>query len=206
MKKAIVLITALLLVLQLTACAAQQTGQPGDNQHQQSSSDQSAASDGKKDDNQNGNTEKSGNAKGIEIDKANTGIINEDKIPEGYRKDLVPIVAGSEIYGGRVGGNEKIPSYHLTCLSEEETESIVEFYKAVMENAANKKVTEPDTNVCFLEGRIENVNIIITIKKELGRESGGSFDQKYKTSIFIDLQILDDETIEKLKESTDSKG
>ena len=81
-------------------------------------------------------------------------------------------------------------------------ENIVEFYKAVLENAEGKREITPDPNGCFLEGILDNVFYTILIKKEFGKESGGSFDKKFITSIFIDLQICTDEEIKQLKQDS----
>ncbi|HHV19022.1 MAG TPA: hypothetical protein GXZ27_09245 [Thermoanaerobacterales bacterium] len=204
MKRILILITTVLLILTLVACAAKQSEPPAGSQQTGSNEDVSSGEKNDKGDSQNENTKKSGSAKPIDIEKANTGIINENKIPEGYRKDLVPIVPGSEIYGEPepVIGDKEPSQFHLTCLSEEKMENIVEFYKAVLENAEGKREITPDPNGCFLEGILDNVFYTILIKKEFGKESGGSFDKKYKTSIFIDLQICTDEEIKQLKQDS----
>lgn len=204
MKRILILIATVLLIFALAACAAKQSGQPAESQQTVSNEDVPSGEKNDKGDSQNKDTKKSGSAKKIDIDKANTEIINEDAIPEGYRKDLVPIVPGSEIYGEQEGVYTFTdPSrFHLVCLSEEKMEDIVEFYKEVMKNAEDKREDTSNPNGCFLDGIIDDTLFTIVIKRE-DEEYGGNFDKKFKTSIFIDLQMCTDEEIENLKLNSD---
>ncbi len=205
MKRILILLTTALLLFAIVACSGKKSEQPAGeqqagSQHVSSNEDTSSGEKDDKVDSKNENTKKSDKGKKIDISKANTGLINEDEIPVSYRKDLVPIVPNSEIYSGTVSGDETNPHINLVCLSEEKLEEILEFYREVMKNADEKREMIPDSDGCILDGYIDNMLCTIIIKREFGKELGGSFDIKFKTSVFIELQIYTDKQMEEIKQ------
>lgn len=111
----------------------------------------------------------------IDTGAANTGLINEDKIPGGYRKDLVPIVGGSEIYSSDEMEYNGNTAYVIVYYSVEKKEDVLEFYKEVLKDAADKEEGAFSTSSYYLNGTLDNVKVSLIIGDEDVHEEYSSF-------------------------------
>ncbi|KUO50374.1 MAG: hypothetical protein APF76_11760 [Desulfitibacter sp. BRH_c19] len=182
LKKMWVLLMVLLMILSLVACSAENAEQPGDSQYEDVSDYENNDENDKENSIDDIEDEQSGNA--AEIGKANTGLINEDKIPSGYRKDVAPIVGGSEIYDGQVLEQNGNTYYWIMCYSKAEKEDILKFYKEVLENATDKEEGTLSTGSYYLNGTLDNVRISLTIGDE-------DVHEEYKSFFPITMEMLE---------------
>ncbi len=127
--------------------------------------------------------EKEKSSTSSDIGKANTGLINEDKIPSGYNKDLVPIVGGSEINKADEMEYNGNTAYVLVCYSKEEKEEVLKFYKEVMENAKDKEEGTLSTGSYYLNGSLDNAKIYLVIGDE-------DVHDKYKSFYNMTVEML----------------
>lgn len=120
----------------------------------------------------------------IDIGRVNIDLTNEDKMPNGYRKDLVPIVEGTKIYDGReMEQNENI-TYMIMCYSKEEKADIYEFYKELMQNFKDKEEGTFSSGSHYINGTIDNVRAYLMIGVE-------DVHEEYKSRYSITMEILD---------------
>ena len=130
-----------------------------------------------------GEEEKSGST--IDMGKANTGLINEVRIPRGYNKDLVPIIGGSEINSADETEYNGNTAYVLVCYSKEEKEDILEFYKEVLKNAIDiEEGTLSNSGAYTLNGTLDNAKIYLYIGEE-------DVHEKYKSLYNMTVEILE---------------
>ena len=96
---------------------------------------------------------------------ANNDLVNEDKIPEDYPLQLVPIYGGSTIYDSGVFEMEK-EMYYINCYSNDDFEKIIDFYKGLFSDIENKEVSNFDSGGYQIGGDIDDRHILISIYKE----------------------------------------
>jgi len=139
-----------LLIFLFAACSAEKIEQSADNQQESSYED-------------------------VSSDETNEGLINEDIIPDGFNRDLVPLVGGSEIRNSDEVEQDGNKAYVLVCYSKKEKEDILEFYKEVLENATDKEEGTFSTGSLYINGKLDNAKISILIGDEDVREEYKSF-------------------------------
>lgn len=132
----------------------------------------------------------------IDLSNANTNLINEDKIPEEYPMDLVPFPAGAEIYSGDERDLWGMPNFNVVAITEDSFEDVLLFYREALNNSGLEELIS--INGYTIQGEYNKMNIIVTIKDE---KKDPTFDSKFKTSIYTDVTLLDDEILKQLQEA-----
>lgn len=193
MKKVFVLLLTLLIIFSLGACSTDKEEQPKNITSEENHEDKGAKEDKVDGAGQSASSDKEDTKKDVNstVDRGKSNIINEEKIPEGYKKDLVPIVEGSEIYDGQKLEGYENTTYGLMCYSEEEQDYIVEFYKDVMKNAKGKTEGSLNPGSYYIDGTVENVKVYIVISEE----NGENYNEKYKSSFTITMELLGEDEV-----------
>jgi len=183
MKKIIGILLALLMVVTMTGCGRSA-------EYDEGRSTRKASAEEREDKKKEDADEKSSGSSGI---KANKNLVNEDKIPDGYPLDLVPFPAGAEINHGEKSDYMGMPHYYTVAISKDNFKDIVAFYRELYKNGGLDELEAGGGYT--IQGIYEKMNIIVSIKDE---KRDPTFGPEYKTSIFIDVYMLDDDTLRQI--------
>ncbi len=180
MKKIISLLLVLHMVFSLFGCARTADGDSGRKSN-------------KADTEENGNKGNKKKEDGSSNIKANKNLVNEDTIPDGYPLDLVPFPAGAEIDYGKAEDYRGMPHYYVVAITKDNFKDITAFYKESLKGEGLEEIE--NNRSLIIQGIYEKMNIIVQIKDE---RPDPTFGPEYKTSIFIDVYTLDDDTLRQI--------
>ena len=86
-------------------------------------------------------------------------------LPEGYPKDLVPVIKGGKVVMSGKDASDDITSYWLSILVEKEFKDVADYYKKIMKDAEDKQEINTE-NMYVVEGTIDEHFINVSCTKD----------------------------------------
>ncbi|TAH64931.1 MAG: hypothetical protein EWM47_11755 [Anaerolineaceae bacterium] len=197
MKKFIALLIVLLMTISMIGCARNTEDDEASSRKQSENISKELEiedNDDKQDNNADDNNEDS--TVSIVLTNSNTDLINKDKIPDEYPMDLVPFPAGAEIYSGIESDLWGMLNFYVVAITEDSFDDVQLFYKEALDNLGLEELIGDYGYV--VQGEYNKMSIIVTVKDET---KDPTFDIRFKTSIYIDVTLLDDEILKQLQEA-----